>query len=352
MPTQIEGMIVGANDYGLFVRSDDLSRNGGLRADHRFFFNLTNSSDTVILRCNGIEIDRVTYTDAAGNRGPARARSLSLDANALDGAINDQDAAWCLGEDEYLAEPPHRGTPGAANPVCARCIENNCVNPPARRCDGNTAVSYAEVGVCNVMGIEETCDYAENRDECGEGQACLHGYCAPAGAVAPAAGTVIVNEILFDPNGGLADARAEWIELFNVGETPASLHECRISDAGAEDTLEGVFLAPGGYALLARSADPAENGGLQPDGVFGFSLNNAGDTVTVTCGETVIDTVVYAADMGFPRAAGASIQLDPNQATAEGNDAGLSWCAAEQAYLDNPAQFGTPGAANTVCGGE
>jgi hypothetical protein len=294
----------------------------------------------------------MTYTDGAGNRASARAASISLDGIALDAMSNDQDSAWCLGEAQYLNTPPHRGTPGQVNPPCTRCLDVVCEEPPARSCEGNAALSYSSVGQCRAEGINEICDYAEQRTECGDGEVCQDGYCAPEGAAPPAIGDVVFNEILYDPAGGLSDARAEWIEVVSVSDTPISLHGCQLGDANGTSDIAGVFLRTGEFGLFARSDDPIENGGLNPDDLFNFFLNNGGDTLTLTCGNSVIDTVIYGRENNFPQHTQGSIQLDPTLQDADQNNAGLSWCAADQAYLANPQHFGTPGAPNTACGGQ
>ncbi|MBV71466.1 MAG: hypothetical protein CMH52_08950 [Myxococcales bacterium] len=351
-PTVIEGVIVEPGDVALFVRSDIPDFNGGLRADHRFYFNLTNSSDTLILTCGGLVIDQVTYTDGAGNRNAARATSISLDARAFNAMDNDLDQAWCLSSQQYLADPVHRGTPGVVNPICERCVEVTCDQPPARSCDENTRVSYAPIGQCRVDGIDEICDYQETRQECGVGEACQQGFCGPEGARTPFAGEVIVNEIMYDPGAGLADSRAEWFELTSVADTPISLSGCVVRDQGAESAIEGVFLSPGEFALFGRSADVNENGNIVPDALFGFSLNNAGDEISLVCGQTTIDLVIYGRDNSFPAHSQGSIQLDVDNQDARSNDSGLFWCASDQIYLAEPQHFGTPGRANTACGGQ
>jgi hypothetical protein len=66
--------------------------------------------DQVILRCDGVLIDRIAY--AAVQPG----RSLSLDPSLVDVQANDDPASWCTVEESYHGGD--RGTPGRANPVC------------------------------------------------------------------------------------------------------------------------------------------------------------------------------------------------------------------------------------------
>jgi hypothetical protein len=72
---------------------------------------LRNSSDDqAIVICNGVEIDRVSFSGAKKNR------SASLDPESLDAQLNDDPAAWCDGSGSYNGDD--LGTPGEANPAC------------------------------------------------------------------------------------------------------------------------------------------------------------------------------------------------------------------------------------------
>ena len=157
----------------------------------------------------------------------------------------------------------------------------------------------------------------------------------------PAAGEVVVSELLFDVRDPLSDADAEWIELRNLSDERRRLDGCTLGDAGGAGVLVGVTLDPGGYALLARSDDPGENGGLTPDGTFRFSLNNGGDSVSLRCGEVEVDTYAFDASIGGD---GVAIQRDDEGA----------WCVASAVYFEAPdapetAHRGTPGEANRRC---
>jgi hypothetical protein len=84
----------------------------GLTPDAVVSLVLSNSGDSVGLRCDGVTIDRVTY----GEGFPITAgASLSLSATALDAELNDHAEAWCAATDSFGGD---RGTPGAPNPPC------------------------------------------------------------------------------------------------------------------------------------------------------------------------------------------------------------------------------------------
>jgi len=340
-PANIEGLLIGPRSHLVFARSFDPELNGGIAADGRFFFNLTNSGDTVILRCDALEIDRVTYDD--GPEYPnAQAASISFTGELLGDAdastYNDNGVGWCLGTNVYGSDPGHFGSPGALNPVCDRCEPNPCTMPPAAACEGNRAITYAPVGICSTSGIDLLCEYLPNQDDCAGDEVCVAGICAPQGVRAPNAGEIIVNEVMYDPTA-VRDADGEWFELYNVSDDPISLQGCAVSDRGETTELSGLFLRPNAQALLVRSLDGALNGGLDGDHAFGFSLNNGGDTITLACNGNTIDALTYGRDEGFPDEGGQSISLDPGSATAEGNDDSANWC------LSN----GTPGAPNVAC---
>jgi hypothetical protein len=117
-------------------------------------------------------------------------------------------------------------------------------------------------------------------------------------------------------------------------------------------TVGDVSLAPGQYAVFARSADPDLNGGLAPVETFDFGLNNSGDSVVLVCDGVEIDRVHYDDGPDFPDAAGRSLSLDPGALDA--NDQGASWCLGATPYFRDPVgadrdNLGTPGAPNPPC---
>ena len=81
-----------------------------------FGFSLNNDGDTVTLSCGGNAIDVVAY-DAGDSYPNDQAASISRSNAPFEGA-NPGPQAWCLGQEAYLAEPEHRGTPGVLNPIC------------------------------------------------------------------------------------------------------------------------------------------------------------------------------------------------------------------------------------------
>ena len=343
-PSLIEEVVLGPGEYAVLARNLDPSKNGGINAQARFSFNLTNSGDTIILRCGNAEIDRVTYSAEAGFP-ETRAASLSLDANAFTGALNDNGGAWCAGESVYLESPQHLGTPGAANPACPRCVDVTCDTPPAPACDGN-AVRTFQAGTCVVENFLEMCEYPSELTPCGDTEVCREGYCVDANTSGPDAGDIIFSELMFNPTG-LSDSTAEWFEMYNVSGRPLWLGGCQLSDGSGITILQAVYAATDDYIVFARDVDPSVNGGVSTEYRFDFSLNNNGDLLELRCGDIVIDDVSYGS--GFPSAEGVSLNLDPESYDAAANDSAESWCLSTEAYLADPENFGTPGIANSAC---
>src|SRR5690606_7094575 len=98
----------------------------------------------------------------------------------------------------------------------------------------------------------------------------------------------------------------------------------------------------GGYAVLARKLNPAENGGIQALTTFSQNLTNAGGSVALRAGETVLDVLTYGSS-----SAGRSLQLSHGLTSPTDNDDPGNLCDANVA-MDN-GDFGTPGAQNEVC---
>lgn len=343
-PSTLEAIVIPPGGYALVARSDDPEKNGGLTVDGTFSFNLTNSGDTIILRCNNAEIDRVTY-DFANGFPSGNAASISLDANALGGTQNDIGGAWCTAQDVYLESPRHLGTPGSANPACPRCVDVVC-DAPAPVCDGSSVVSY-ETGSCLVANFTETCDYPTTTTPCDPDTTCREGTCVSVNTTGPEVGDVFFTEVMYNPDDGLADQTGEWFEVFNGSGRPLWLGGCQVSDGSGVSLLQAVYVEPDDYVLFARDTDEMLNGGLDTDVVFDFSLNNNGDLIELRCGELEIDTFEYGA--GFPAARQASLNLDVNAFDAMQNDDPNSWCLSTTVYLDEPEHLGTPGLANLAC---
>ncbi len=187
------------------------------------------------LACGATVIDSAGYADVM----PGHSRELA--AGVLDAVANDDPASWC--------QSKSAGTPGQPN---------DCV-PLAP-------------GQCNDAGRARAIR-------------------------TPAPGELAISEIM--PNPRIEPAQ-EWFEITNLGSAAFDLNGLaldRAGDARAPDAIGDSNckpVAPGAFALFARSADPAANGMLPPvDATFGFSMVNTGGDVRVLAGATVLDAVTW-----------------------------------------------------------
>jgi len=79
---------------------------------------------------------------------------------------------------------------------------------------------------------------------------------------------IVINEIMADPLRAVGGASfGEWFEVFNAGSTPVDMQGWTIVSQGQPNHTIGASLVvpAGGYAVLGRGADPAQNGGISID---------------------------------------------------------------------------------------
>jgi hypothetical protein len=160
-----------------------------------------------------------------------------------------------------------------------------------------------------------------------------------------AAGDLVITEILADPLHTL-DRDGEWVEVHNPTAREVSLAGL-VFTAGAEIATVGTdagIVAPGGYAVVAASADPLLNGGVVATGWSGIHLENAGGELSVSADSVLLDTVTWD-----PATPGVSRALEAGFEDAARNDDPAAWCDAGVPWADG--DLGSPGAANPPCPG-
>ena len=243
------------------------------RVDAALRFSLGNSgSKSIFAGSEGIVLDRVEYD------GTSSGVSWQVD---FDGAL-------CLADssDEYA--PGNVGTPGQPNPSCPVVLEpGSCLD---------------EGGVRDI--------------------------------VPPAVGEAHITEWMANPSA-VDNRDGEWVELrFDAG---VDLNGLTLSDLTAAETRLAsqscLSVEAGAHVVLARTVDPATNGGVDSVlAALSLSLNNADETLTLSIGNTVLDTVSWARSK-----AGVAMQIDELGQV----------CEAANSYGDG--DLGTPGFANPVC---
>lgn len=113
----------------------------------------------------------------------------------------------------------------------------------------------------------------------------------------PAAGDIIINEIMADPDPQVALPAYEFVELYNRSNYSINLNSWTFSDAGSPQTIGNVTMPAGSYLILCSTTAQSQfvsYGAVH--GISGFpSLNNTGgEPLTLKNQSGVsIDSVYY-----------------------------------------------------------
>jgi hypothetical protein len=242
------------------------------RVDAELEFSLGNSGErSIVAGIEGVVLDRVDYD------GTVEGIAWQVDPSG--------EICLALPQEEYLAG--NFGTPGDANPGC----------PP-------------------VLGLGMCFDGGSPRD-----------------IVSPQPGEARITEWMANPSA-VGNREGEWVEV--RFDAAVDLNGLVLSDLASSTTVESedcLRVKAGAHLVFARNASPTENGGIEAvDADLSLSLNNGNETITLSIGDQVLDTVTYDRST-----AGVATQVD-----AFGNV-----CDAVQAYGDG--DLGTPGSANPWC---
>jgi hypothetical protein len=175
---------------------------------------------------------------------------------------------------------------------------------------------------------------------------------APEGACTQPLATadLAIDELMIESVAGTGDY-GEWLEIANTLLCTANLRGLHgETAAGARirsfDVSDDVWLPPGGTLVVADSEDPTLNHDL-PGLVLAWAghpgdvLRNQGGTVTLTVGETLIDTVTWPA---YKLAVGVSLEYSAGCPVANRANFAL-WQPATTSWF--PGFLGTPNAPNT-----
>jgi hypothetical protein len=127
-------------------------------------------------------------------------------------------------------------------------------------------------------------------------------------------GQIIITEIMYDPEGG--DTKREWLEVFNSGVSSVDLNTYYFFENNAYHKLVAQgqsILNPGEYAIIVDSIAEvlAEYVGFIGK-IFdsAFSLNNTGETISMTdSSKQITHTVTYSSVMGANNT-GHSLQIN------------------------------------------
>jgi hypothetical protein len=293
-----------AGSHLVLAASMDPATNGGLAPIAELAVGLRNTGGALAIGRGHIVLDTITWTSA-----PAGA-SLALDLAYRSPVHNDLAEHWCAS-----AALPYGsgdlGTPGAANAPCSQPPPIDA--GPGDPGDGAPGDGAPPAGMCDDAGVLRP-------------------------IVPPPPGTVRITEIMADP-AAAPDSAGEWIELrfgaaadlngLELGKTPGQVLTTITSP-------QCLPVAADTRVILARSADPARNGGLpRVDAGLDLALLNGGDTLFAGVGGAVLDVVTHGA-----ATAGVSVGLDED---------GITWCLTPEGTTYGSGDRGSPGASNPAC---
>ncbi len=172
------------------------------------------------------------------------------------------------------------------------------------------------------------------------------------GQILPKTGELLITEFMANP-GAVSDTKGEWVELLNATNETLLLTGLIVKDDGSNQFIiegdEPILLLAGQYFLMARSADPEENGGITPNYTYSnFTLGNSEDEIILCLPDgTVMDQVVYNSEWQVN--SGASLELNPDFMDPGFNDEPDNWNLASVPF--GKGDLGSPGFANSSASG-
>jgi hypothetical protein len=243
-----------------------------------------------------------------------------------------------------------------ANGICftdsssiGHCIEDPCHGDlcadQASDCepDGVTRNTYAASCVPTGVGTHR-CDQAKTSTLCAD-QVCYLGACSPASA--PAAGELVVSEVMHTPAEGSGAGR--WLEVTNTSSKLLNLAGLSVEDGvGHSFSLPAsppALVAAGGRYVFGEVAASGVNAVLPILG--SFAMDASGGDLQLKVGGTAVAALAW--DSSFPSAAGAAMNLSAKFVNPLAALRAFHWCSATTAMSGGGADRGTPGGANIDC---
>ena len=152
---------------------------------------------------------------------------------------------------------------------------------------------------------------------------------------------------MFDPEIPSSERNSEWFEITNLGTVPVDLAGWTIVGGDLKThTITSLTVAPGAHPVLAANGDPAANGGIKPDYVYGTGvpLYNASGRVVL---KSKCRRPSSTASSGAPRQAFPSRRADRSASALPSSDnaLGANWCESTMPF--GAGDFGSPGAENS-----
>jgi hypothetical protein len=225
--------------------------------------------------------------------------------------------------------------------------------PRAPECAPDNVSRITFTGACVEQNGEARCEYTPSAPErcTGQDAVCYAGACDTAAA--PAAGELVISEVMHTPSPGTT----EYLEFTNTTNRLLNITNLLVTydnGLGGQESFavqapgDRPILVPGGDTFVAAyDVNEATNGGVPADySFFGgtFTLGGTG-RLTLQAGLTVVDDLTYTS--AFPRTTGRSMNLSSVVLATPARQYPWYWCDSGAALPGGDR--GTPGRANEAC---
>lgn len=166
---------------------------------------------------------------------------------------------------------------------------------------------------------------------------------------------LVINELMANPGGSIAEAAGEWFEVYNAGRFPVQMQGMVIADSAAAGrrpyhrVAAALVVQPGAYATFGENANTTSNGGVPVDYVYGgaLSLANTLDAVKVARVYGTDTLTLDRAQYATAPQDGVSRELK-NPALDNASIDGGNWADALATAVYGPGGRGTPKARNST----
>jgi len=162
---------------------------------------------------------------------------------------------------------------------------------------------------------------------------------------------VVVNEIMVNPSA-VSDADGEWIELHNTSGSSIDLTDWTIrvdtdgNGSTSGDQYDNIFsgktISAGGYFVICSNDDMSQNGGVDCDDDYSFSLNNSSSHILLYDNDSS-DSIYKIEDVAYNTTQGGGLDT-PGQSMVYENGSPSTYN--ESTYGDG--DYGTPGSENSA----